>query len=100
MRRFAKEKGICHFFDLGKGGIEHTLVPEQGLIGPGDIVIGGDSHSTTYTDASRADRKSTRLTPVTNAQRVCRLLLEKTNNNLRVHNTLIHIGSTNKITQI
>ncbi len=47
MRRFAQEKGIKHFFDLGKGGIEHTLIPEQGLIGPGDIVIGGDSHSTT-----------------------------------------------------
>lgn len=48
MRRFAQEKGIKHFFDLGKGGIEHTLIPEQGLIGPGDIVIGGDSHSTTF----------------------------------------------------
>lgn len=47
MRKFAAEKGIRHFFDLGKGGIEHTLIPEQGLIGPGDIVVGGDSHTTT-----------------------------------------------------
>lgn len=47
MRRFAAEKGIKHFFDAGKGGIEHTLLPEQGLIGPGDLVVGGDSHTGT-----------------------------------------------------
>ncbi|OWT56904.1 3-isopropylmalate dehydratase large subunit [Candidimonas nitroreducens] len=47
MRRFAKAKGIEHFYDLGKGGIEHTLVPELGLVGPGDIIVGGDSHTTT-----------------------------------------------------
>ena len=47
MRRFADEKGIRNFFDAGKGGIEHTLVPEQGLIGPGDLVAGGDSHTCT-----------------------------------------------------
>ena len=33
MRRFAEQKGIRHFYDLGKGGIEHTLAPEQGLLG-------------------------------------------------------------------
>lgn len=47
MRRFAAEKGIRHFFDAGKGGIEHTLLPEQGLIGPGDLITGGDSHTGT-----------------------------------------------------
>ncbi len=48
MRKFAAEKGIRHFYDLGKGGIEHTLIPQEGLIGPGDIVVGGDSHTTTF----------------------------------------------------
>jgi 3-isopropylmalate/(R)-2-methylmalate dehydratase large subunit len=47
MRRFAEEKGIRNFFDAGKGGIEHTLVPQQGLIGPGDLIAGGDSHTCT-----------------------------------------------------
>jgi 3-isopropylmalate/(R)-2-methylmalate dehydratase large subunit len=47
MRKFAKEKGIKHFYDAGKGGIEHTLIPEQGLIGPGDLIAGGDSHTGT-----------------------------------------------------
>lgn len=47
MRSFAREKGIANFFDAGKGGIEHTLVPEQGLIGPGNLVAGGDSHTCT-----------------------------------------------------
>jgi 3-isopropylmalate/(R)-2-methylmalate dehydratase large subunit len=47
MRSFARDKGIKHFFDVGKGGIEHTLIPELGLIGPGDLVAGGDSHTGT-----------------------------------------------------
>lgn len=47
LRRFAAAQGIKHFFDAGKGGIEHTLLPEQGLIGPGDLVVGGDSHTCT-----------------------------------------------------
>ncbi len=47
MRRFAAAKGIKHFYDAGKGGIEHTLIPEQGLIGPGDLIAGGDSHTGT-----------------------------------------------------
>lgn len=47
MRRFAQDKGIENFFDVGKGGIEHTLAPEQGLIVPGDLVAGGDSHTGT-----------------------------------------------------
>ncbi len=52
MRSFARDKGIKHFFDVGKGGIEHTLIPELGLIGPGDLVAGGDSHTGTAGAAS------------------------------------------------
>jgi 3-isopropylmalate/(R)-2-methylmalate dehydratase large subunit len=48
MRRFAKEHGIKHFFELGEMGIEHVLLPEQGLVLPGDVVIGADSHTCTY----------------------------------------------------
>jgi 3-isopropylmalate/(R)-2-methylmalate dehydratase large subunit len=47
MRRFAQDKGIEHFFDVGKGGIEHTLAPEVGLVGPGNLIAGGDSHTGT-----------------------------------------------------
>lgn len=48
MRAFANEQSIEHFFDVGKGGIEHILLPEEALVGPGDVVIGADSHSCTY----------------------------------------------------
>lgn len=48
MRQFAEEQQIPHFFDVGQGGIEHTLLPERGLIAPGDLIIGGDSHTCTY----------------------------------------------------
>ncbi|MBN1842229.1 MAG: 3-isopropylmalate dehydratase large subunit [Deltaproteobacteria bacterium] len=48
MRRFAKKYGIKHFFELGEMGIEHVLLPEQGLTLPGDVVIGADSHTCTY----------------------------------------------------
>ena len=47
MRRFARDKGIEHFYDVGKGGIEHSLLPELGLTGPGHLVAGGDSHTGT-----------------------------------------------------
>jgi len=47
MRRFADAKGIQHFYDVGKGGIEHTLMPEVGLCGPGNLIAGGDSHTGT-----------------------------------------------------
>jgi 3-isopropylmalate/(R)-2-methylmalate dehydratase large subunit len=47
MRRFAEAKGIKHFYDVGKGGIEHTLAPQQGLVGPGHLIAGGDSHTGT-----------------------------------------------------
>jgi len=48
MRRFAKKHGIKHFFELGEMGIEHVLLPEQGLVLPGEVVIGADSHTCTY----------------------------------------------------
>lgn len=48
MRRFALDQDIEHFFDVGRGGIEHTLLPEEALVLPGDVVIGADSHSCTY----------------------------------------------------
>lgn len=48
MRSFAKKHGIRHFFELGDMGIEHVLLPEQGLVLPGDVVVGADSHTCTY----------------------------------------------------
>jgi 3-isopropylmalate/(R)-2-methylmalate dehydratase large subunit len=48
MRTFARKYHIRHFFDLGEMGIEHVLLPEQGLVLPGDVVIGADSHTCTY----------------------------------------------------
>ena len=47
-RRFAKRFGITHLYDVGTAGIEHALLPEKGLVGPGDCVIGADSHTCTY----------------------------------------------------
>lgn len=48
MRSFARKYEIKHFFELGEMGIEHVLLPEQGLVLPGDVVIGADSHTCTY----------------------------------------------------
>lgn len=48
VRLFAKEKEIKNFFDVGKMGIEHALLPESGLVISGDAVIGADSHTCTY----------------------------------------------------
>ncbi len=47
-REFAKKYEITHFYDTGKAGIEHALVPEKGLCAPGDVIIGADSHTCTY----------------------------------------------------
>lgn len=47
-RTFAGKYDIKNFFDVGKMGIEHALLPEQGLVGPGDCIIGADSHTCTY----------------------------------------------------
>ncbi|MHB0914477.1 MAG: 3-isopropylmalate dehydratase large subunit [Thermoleophilia bacterium] len=48
VREFARKQGLPHFFDVGRMGIEHVILPEQGLVGPGDVVIGADSHTCTY----------------------------------------------------
>ena len=48
VRDFARKHRITHFYDVGRMGIEHALLPEQGLVGPGDCVIGADSHTCTY----------------------------------------------------
>ena len=47
MRDFAREFGVI-FYDVGQMGIEHALLPEQGLVLPGDVVVGADSHTCTY----------------------------------------------------
>jgi 3-isopropylmalate/(R)-2-methylmalate dehydratase large subunit len=47
-RDFAREQQITHFFDVGEMGVEHTLLPEKGLVAPGEVVIGADSHTCTY----------------------------------------------------
>jgi len=48
VRSFAKEQGILHYFDVGRVGIEHVLLPEQGMVTAGDLVLGADSHTCTY----------------------------------------------------
>jgi 3-isopropylmalate/(R)-2-methylmalate dehydratase large subunit len=47
-RNFAKKHEITHFYDVGRVGIEHALLPEKGIVGPGDCIIGADSHTCTY----------------------------------------------------
>jgi len=48
VREFARRHGIELFWEVGRVGIEHALVPELGLVAPGDLVIGADSHTCTY----------------------------------------------------
>jgi 3-isopropylmalate/(R)-2-methylmalate dehydratase large subunit len=48
MRNFAKDHEITNYFEVGEMGIEHALLPEKGLVVPGDVVIGADSHTCTY----------------------------------------------------
>ena len=48
MREFAREHGIVNYFEVGRMGIEHVLLPDEGLVVPGDLVIGADSHTCTY----------------------------------------------------
>lgn len=48
LREFAYKYKIKHYFEIGRVGIEHALLPEQGLVLPGDLVIGADSHTCTY----------------------------------------------------
>ncbi len=48
LRKFAHKYKISNYFEVGRGGIEHCLIPEQGLVQPGDVFIGADSHTCTY----------------------------------------------------
>ena len=48
IREFARKQGIRYFFEPGRAGIEHILLPEQGLVLPYELVIGADSHTCTY----------------------------------------------------
>jgi 3-isopropylmalate/(R)-2-methylmalate dehydratase large subunit len=48
IREFSRKYGIKHFYEGGECGVEHALLPEQGLVVPGDVVIGADSHTCTY----------------------------------------------------
>ena len=48
MRNFAREMVIKHYFEVGRSGICHVLLPEQGLVKPGDLIVGADSHTCTY----------------------------------------------------
>ncbi|MCH7496181.1 MAG: 3-isopropylmalate dehydratase large subunit [Candidatus Marinimicrobia bacterium] len=48
MREFAKKYGIKHYYEVGRSGISHVILPEDGLVAPGDVIVGADSHSTTY----------------------------------------------------
>ena len=48
LREFAREQELAHYYEVGQMGIEHALLPEQGIVVPGDLVIGADSHTCTY----------------------------------------------------
>jgi 3-isopropylmalate/(R)-2-methylmalate dehydratase large subunit len=48
VRDFAREQNLTHWFEGGDSGVEHALLPEKGLVVPGDLVIGADSHTCTY----------------------------------------------------
>jgi len=51
LRDFAREQGLAHYYEAGRGsnfGVEHALLPEEGLIRPGMVIVGGDSHTTSY----------------------------------------------------
>ncbi len=48
LREFAKKYNIVHFYDVGRVGVEHALLPELGLVRPGMCIIGADSHTCTY----------------------------------------------------
>ena len=48
LREFAKAQGLTHFFEVGECGIEHALLPEKGLVLPGEVAVGADSHTCTY----------------------------------------------------
>ena len=48
VRDFANDQSLTNYFEVGKGGIEHVILPEKGLVAPGELVVGADSHTCTY----------------------------------------------------
>ncbi len=48
LREFSEDQAIVHFYEGGEVGVEHCLLPEKGIVLPGDVVIGADSHTCTY----------------------------------------------------
>jgi 3-isopropylmalate/(R)-2-methylmalate dehydratase large subunit len=48
LRNFAQKQHLTHFYEGGDMGVEHALLPEKGIVGPGDVIIGADSHTCTY----------------------------------------------------
>ncbi len=48
MRQFARQHGITHFYEVGRGGIGHALMVEDGLVLPGELAVAADSHTVTY----------------------------------------------------
>jgi 3-isopropylmalate/(R)-2-methylmalate dehydratase large subunit len=48
VREFARKHKLKHYYEVGRMGIEHSLLPDKGIVGPGDVVIGADSHTCTY----------------------------------------------------
>lgn len=48
MKEFSREQNLTHYYEVGKCGIEHVFLPEQGMVRPGELVVGGDSHTCTY----------------------------------------------------
>jgi len=48
LREFARKHDLTHYWEIGRVGIEHALLPEQGVVGPGDLIVGADSHTCTY----------------------------------------------------
>ena len=48
LRDFAHEQKLTHYWEVGRVGVEHALLPEQGVVVPGDLIIGADSHTCTY----------------------------------------------------
>ena len=48
IREFAKDQGLCWYFEQGKSGVEHAILPEAGVVAAGECIIGADSHTCTY----------------------------------------------------
>ncbi|MCW4035388.1 MAG: homoaconitase large subunit [Candidatus Bathyarchaeota archaeon] len=48
LREFVEEQGIKNFYDVGRGGVCHQVMPEQGHVRPGEVIVGSDSHTCTY----------------------------------------------------